>query len=194
MDNQLDISLVLKKIEKLPKGLQSHIDRTRTIARSLAERYNIDINQVDYAMAAHDLARHLSNKELLSFADDFKIPLSVIEIQSPVLLHGPISAKWLEHDFNVSNPDILQAVWFHTTGTPDFGIIGKIVFISDKLDPAKRLQFPHFDLIQQIVSEDLNRAVLNYLIDLISIQEVRQITVHPLTYAFKKCLEKQYQI
>lgn len=194
MDSQLDISLVLKKIEKLPKGLQNHIDRTRMIARSLAERYNVDINQVDYAMATHDLARHLSNKELLSFADDFKIPLSPIEIQSPVLLHGPIAAKWIEHDFNVLNPDVLQAVWFHTTGTPDFRMIGKIVFISDKLDPAKRLRFPHFDLIQQIVSEDLNRAVLNYLIDLISIQEVRQITAHPLTYAFKKCLEKQYQI
>ena len=145
-------------------------------------------------MAAHDLARHLSNKELLSLTDDFKIPLSAFEIQSPVLLHGPIAAKWLEHDLNVLNPNVLQAVWFHTTGTPDFHMIGKIVFISDKLDPAKRLRFPHFDLMQQIVSEDLNYAILNYLIDLISIQEGRQKAAHPLTYAFKEFLEKQYQI
>ena len=194
MDSQLDISLVLKKIQELPKGLQSHIDRTRKIAISLAERYHVDINQVDYAMASHDLARNLNDNELLKLADDFKIPLSAIEVQSPVLLHGPVAAKWLEHEFNVLNPDVLQAVWYHTTGTPDFHIIGKIVFISDKLDPAKRLRFPHFDLMQQIVSKDLNHAILNYLIDLISIQEGRQKAAHPLTYAFKKFLEKQYQI
>ena len=194
MDSQLDISLILKKIEGLPKGLQNHIHRTRKIAKSLAERYQVDLTQVDYAMASHDLARNLSDNELLKLADDLKIPVSSIEVQSPVLLHGPVAAKWLEHEFNILNPDVLQAVWFHTTGTPDFHIIGKIVFISDKLDPAKKLRFPHFDVIEEAVFEDLNYAILNYLIDLISIQEGRQKTAHPLTYAFKKLLEKQYQI
>ena len=155
MDSQLDISLILKKIEGLPKGLQDHIHRTRKIARSLAERYQVDVTQVDYAMASHDLARNLSDNELLNLADDLKIPVSSIEVQSPVLLHGPVAAKWLEHEFNILNPDVLQAVWFHTTGTPDFHIIGKIVFISDKLDPAKKLRFPHFDVIEQAVFEDL---------------------------------------
>ena len=102
MDSQLDISLILKKIEGLPKGLQDHIHRTRKIARSLAERYQVDLTQVDYAMASHDLARNLSDNELLKLADDLKIPVSSIEVQSPVLLHGPVAAKWLEHEFNLS--------------------------------------------------------------------------------------------
>ena len=58
---------------------------------------------------------------------------------------------------------IYKAVYWHTTANPDLDELGKVVFIADKLDPAKIASYTYLPQIRQMALQDLDRAILHFL-------------------------------
>lgn len=52
------------------------------------------------------------------------------------LLHGPACARRLEED-GVADPALLRAVAWHTTGHPEFGPLGRHLYLADFLEPGR---------------------------------------------------------
>jgi predicted HD superfamily hydrolase involved in NAD metabolism len=157
------IPAVARRLERLPKGLRDHVQRSRNVAREFAERYGVCRDRIDMAMAAHDLARSLGPKALLAQADHLNLDVDPVEAHTPILLHGPIAARWLENENGLDDKQILEAVHYHTTGIKGMSKLAKIVFLADKLDPYKVANKGHMKLVAELATDSLDAALLEYM-------------------------------
>ncbi|SVD16499.1 uncharacterized protein METZ01_LOCUS369353 [marine metagenome] len=147
----------------MPDGLQSHIHRVVEIARALAVRHGVDQEQAALAALAHDVARAMPDSELLRRAKGMGLPIGLIDQRVPILLHGPVGAEILQQEAGLTDRSIYCAVYWHTTASPALDMLGKVVFIADKLDPAKIASYPYLPQIRQLAFEDLDQAILGFL-------------------------------
>ncbi len=172
---------VAKRTAALPKGLADHLLRTRKLARELADRHGVNADACELGAACHDLARHMRPKALLKEAARLDIPIGTIEQRVPIMLHGPIAARWLERDGEISNSKVIEAVRCHTTGKAKMRKVSKVVFLADKLEPYKVMRRPDLAEVLQLANVDLDMALLEFLNRHIVRRVERGDLVHPAT-------------
>ena len=172
---------IQNRVNKLPPGLQAHINRVSDIARELALHHSVDQDRAALGMLAHDVARAMPNHELLRHAADFNLPVTLVERRMPVMLHGPVGAEILHREDGLTEEDLYQAVYWHTTGHPSLDRLGKVVFLADKLDPLKISRYPYLPLLRELALEDLDRAILEFLSRETVARATRNEMVHPAT-------------
>ena len=181
-------SRVAKRTASLPKGLADHLLRTRKLARELADRHGVNADSCELGAACHDLARHMRPKALLKEAARLDIPISPIEQRVPIMLHGPVAARWLERDGEISNSKVIEAVRCHTTGKAKMRKVSKVVFLADKLEPYKVRRRPDLAEVLQLANVDIDMALLEFLNRHIIRQVERGDLVHPATLKFRNRL------
>jgi len=159
----MDSAAVQRRVDLLPAGLQTHIYRVVEIARQLAHRHGIDQEQAALAALAHDVARAMTDDELLGWATELGLPIGLIDRRIPILLHGPVGAEIMQREDGLTDRSVFNAVYWHTTANPALDVLGKLVFIADKLDPEKIVYYPYLPQIRQLAFEDLDRAILDFL-------------------------------
>lgn len=181
-------SLVLRRVETLPKGLQNHIYRVEKIAAQLAGFHRVNPDRAELAMLCHDVARAMGDDDLIYRASQFGLPVSLIDRRVPLLLHGPVGAEILKAEDGLSDDSVYQAVYWHSSGHPLLDKLGKIVFLADKLDPQKINYYPHQPRIRELASEDLDRAVLEFLSQELAARAKRGELVHPVAVETRNAL------
>jgi predicted HD superfamily hydrolase involved in NAD metabolism len=184
----MDPAAVQRRVDRLPAGLQSHIYRVVEIARELAVCHGIDQEQAALAALAHDVARAMKDGELLRRAAGMGLPIGVVERRVPILLHGPVGAEILQQEAGLTDISIYKAVYWHTTANPDLDELGKVVFIADKLDPAKIDSYPYLPQIRQMALQDLDRAILHFLTRQAMDRLNRGELVHPVMVETRNAL------
>ena len=150
-------------LDALPTGLVEHIQRVRVIAVELAEGHKLDKVRVDFAAAAHDIARAESNHSLLAEAQTAGIPITNVDEDNPMLLHGPVGAERLRANLGVNDDEILEAVYWHTTALATMGSIAKVVYLADKMDLSKASRYPHIGHVRELASDNLDQAIVEFL-------------------------------
>ena len=171
---------VQRRVDALPVDLRDHVYRVADISRDLAHRHQIDEELAVLAMLAHDVARAMSDEELMRLATELGLPVGLIERQYPILLHGPVGAEVLRREDGLADPSLYRAVCWHTTAHPDMDTLGKLVFLADKLDPQKIVYYPYLPQLQELANEDLDRAVVDFLTRETVARITRGEMVHPL--------------
>jgi len=121
----------------LSRERQEHSRRVAELAGELCSRYGLDSAKGALAGLAHDLAREMDDGkvEVLAVRDGGGI--SALEAERPVLLHGRAASVLLRDTLGVEDPEILDAVASHVTGRPCMGLLAKIVFVADFLEPGR---------------------------------------------------------
>ncbi|MBI2872969.1 MAG: bis(5'-nucleosyl)-tetraphosphatase (symmetrical) YqeK [Chloroflexi bacterium] len=148
------------RLEALPAGLRSHTQRSRAIARELAQASGVDPDLADVAAAAHDVARAFPTEELVALARELGLAVDDVEAEVPLLLHGPVAAELLRREGAVTDPEVLDAIRWHSTARPGLSALGKVVFLADKLDPEKGRRSPTARQLHALALRDLDAAVL----------------------------------
>ena len=184
----MDPAVGQRRVDRLPAGLQDHIHRVVEIARELAVCHGIDQEQAALAALAHDVARAMKDGELLRRAAGMGLPIGVVERRVPILLHGPVGAEILQQEAGLTDISIYKAVYWHTTANPDLDELGKVVFIADKLDPAKIDSYPYLPQIRQMALQDLDRAILHFLTRQAMDRLNRGELVHPVMVETRNAL------
>lgn len=161
--SQISIPIQIQsRFAKLPPSLQQHINRSRKIGAELAAIHSVDPHGVDIGIIAHDLARHIKPDKLLELTMELELTPNRVESYEPILLHGPVAAAWLKSD-GYTNTQVLEAVRYHSTGKTGMCMTGKIVFLSDKLDPCKVSKNPALSVIRELSQKSIDQAILGYL-------------------------------
>jgi predicted HD superfamily hydrolase involved in NAD metabolism len=75
------------------------------------------------------------------------------------LLHGAVGAALLRHDYGVRDDELLDAVRDHVTGGPQMGPLAKILFIADKIEPARDRHYHGLDPVRALARVDLDQAM-----------------------------------
>ena len=184
----MDLAAVQRRVDRLPAGLQAHIHRVVEIARELAVCHGINQEQAALAALAHDVARAMTDGELLRRAAGMGLPIGMVDRRVPILLHGPVGAEILQQEAGLTDISIYKAVYWHTTANPDLDELGKVVFIADKLDPAKIDPYPYLPQIRQMAFQDLDRAILDFLTRQAMDRLNRGELVHPVMVETRNAL------
>ncbi len=180
--------LVNRRVEDLPKGLRQHIYRVRDIAAELAGCHGLERPKAELAMLCHDVARAMPDGQLLDQAAGLGIPVTLLDRSLPVLLHGPVGAEILRREDGLRDEPIYQAVYWHTTAHPDLDTLGKVVFLADKLDPAKISRYPYLHELRELALRDLDQAILEFTTKEIVARAQQGEPVHPIIVETRNAL------
>ena len=131
------------------------------------------------------MARALNRRSLIAEGEKLRLRMGVVERYEPILLHGPIAARWLECDSDEWDPAVLESVEWHTTGKPGMSDVAKVVFLADKLDPHKVARFPYLEKVADKSRHSLDLAILEYLDKTIEFFLSNGDMVHPVSIEFR---------
>jgi nicotinate-nucleotide adenylyltransferase len=139
-----------------------HSRNTALLSWDLCLRFGLDPAAGYLAGIAHDICKSLNDADMIALAEKDGEPFSKPERKKPSLLHARAGAVLLRERFGIRNPDILQAVRFHTTGDAVMGDLAKTVYIADKIEISREGIDP--EIRELADTADLDRlfgAVLN---------------------------------
>lgn len=122
---------------RLPEKRLRHVLGVTGLAVDIARRFGLDEDKLEEAALLHDLCRTVSNEGMLERAAHYGLVANDTQRAKPMLLHGPVAAEEARQTLGVTDPEILEAVHWHTTGTPGLGPIGQALFVADFAEPTR---------------------------------------------------------
>lgn len=177
---------------RLKESRYRHSVGVEEVAHDLAVIYGYDEEKACIAGILHDCARNLPDTELLGECEKYQLPVSEIENICVFLLHGKVGAAYAKNIFGIEDPEIIDAITFHTTGRPAMTLLEKIIFTADYIEPYRK-PLPRIDEIRKNAYLELDLAVfmilentLEYLKN--SGAEIDNLTVETYEY-YKKVLQ-----
>lgn len=114
-----------------------HCESVARYAAALAPGLNVDVAAAVTAGLLHDLCRGYGAEKLLAEADRRGLEISPIARQRPVLLHAPLAAVECRDELGIDDPDVLDAIRWHTTGCPGLGRLGQLLYLADFAEPER---------------------------------------------------------
>lgn len=149
-------------------------------AACLAMCNGIDPVKAEIAGLLHDCAKCLTNEKRIQICEKHQIEMNAAEKQNPFLLHAKVGAYLAEAKYDITDPDILGAVRWHTTGKPDMSILEKIVFIADYIEPL-RDHSSRLPEIRRLSFSDLDLALTEILKDTLQYLQTTHAELDPMT-------------
>lgn len=132
-----------------------HTMRVAQTAKELAALYDVDVNKAELAAILHDFAKDFPKEKLKKMLEKSQSPEDLL-LYNQELWHGPVGAYLLETKYGITDPEILHAVQFHTTGRAQMGKLELIVYVADYIEPGR--QFPGVEAVRHIAQNDLYEA------------------------------------
>lgn len=172
-----------KKMVKstLSEKRYKHTANVKKMAVRLAKRYGADPEKAALAALLHDSAKELPKAELLQiFKDNAIIAKNAAARPAPVW-HGIAAAILCQTRWGVTDPDILSAVWCHTTGKAGMGLLDKILYMAD-MTSAER-DYPGVDELRAEQMQDLDLALAHALARSIAFVKEKGDPLDPETVA-----------
>ena len=167
------------RLKSLPDGLQAHIYRVRDVAQELAARHGLDPDRAGLGALAHDVCRAIPGEDLLKMSADLGVPVTDLDRDFPILLHGPVGAELLRKEDDLTDHSIFEAVRWHSTAHASLDDLGKLVFLADKLDPQKAAIYSYQAKLHDMALESLDLALLEFLSREMAARIEKGGTVHP---------------
>ena len=186
----LKSELDLEKIRKLLG--EERFQHTKLVLKSalkLAQQLNLDLKKVETAALLHDIAKSKSNTELKAILRNSKWEPDQLEAEIVPVLHAPAGAVLAEEIFGVTDPEILEAIRFHTLGHPQMGKIAQVIYAADFISGDRN--FVGLDEIRSKI--EINFYLGLYLITthIMKYQLERNNFIHPYSNDFRNKLLKK---
>lgn len=181
MDKAKYLRKLRKKMEKVQDAKRfAHTLGVEFTAAALAMKYQADVTDAQIAGLLHDCAKCLTDEKRVSICEKHQIPMTDIEHRNPFLLHAKVGEYLAREKYGITNPDILNAIRFHTTGRENMSLLERIVFVADYIEPGRR-QAPNLAEIRQLAFTDLDAAMLKILEDTLSYLKATGGELDPMT-------------
>jgi predicted HD superfamily hydrolase involved in NAD metabolism len=190
MDDHAKTNTLLEEADafarcRLSNARYEHTLRVADTAENLALAHGLDADRARLAAILHDAAREMEPEEFLKLADRWDLQVGDQEQQSPKLLHGPVAAELARRELGVDDGEVLEAVRAHTTGRPGMGQLALVLYVADKIEPAR--EYPSVEHLRRLAREDLDGGALEALRRAMAHNEARGKATHP---ASRKTLDR----
>lgn len=178
---------------KLGIGRFEHTMGVAYTAACLAMRYDYDPEDAELGGLLHDCAKQYDNATLLKKCGKYHIPISDAEHKNPSLLHAKLGAYLAEHKYDVEDPEILNAIRYHTTGRPGMSLLEKIIYVADYIEP-RRYKAPNLGKIRRLAFVDLDQALYEIMNDTLEyLKESSESSIDETTKAACAYYKEQYE-
>ncbi|SDJ73466.1 bis(5'-nucleosyl)-tetraphosphatase (symmetrical) YqeK [Alkalibacterium thalassium] len=157
--NYLDLSRaeLIELMEKtLSKRRFKHVLRVEKTALKLADIYNADKEKVSIAALAHDYAKEKPDEEMRDLIISENLDLEMLQFGSNIW-HGPVGAVLMKNEYHLDDEEILDAIKYHTIGSPRMDIVAQIIYIADFIEPNR--SFNGVEEARQLSKTDLESTI-----------------------------------
>ena len=165
-------------------------------AASLAMCYGADIEKAEIAGLLHDCAKCLDVRKMQRLCEKAGLEISPYERSSGSLLHSKAGSVLAAEKYGVTDPDLLNAIRYHTTGRPGMSLLEKIIFVADYIEQG-RFSAKNLPLVRKMAFADIDEALLKILYDTLVYLNSTGNTVDPMTqktYDYYKRLDEESNI
>ena len=180
--------MVMDELQKIKKQLSRALDDKRYehtlgvayTAAALAMRYDLDIKKAEIAGLLHDCAKCMDNEKKVSICEKHNIEITDAEKKNLFLLHAKVGSYVAQKKYHIDDPDILNAIKYHTTGRPGMSLLEKIVYIADYIEPG-RTHASNLNEVRRLAFQDLDKALVVILNDILAHLKGTKKEIDPMT-------------
>jgi len=127
-------------------------------AVELAERFGADVEKARLAGLLHDIMKNVEHENMLQFIEDSGIILMYADRCAPPVWHAIAGEAYIRRELLIDDPDLLNAIRYHTTGRAGMSLLEKVVYLAD-LTSAER-DYGDVKKTRKIVDRSLEEGML----------------------------------
>lgn len=177
-----------QKINKMCRKVKGELDKERYehtmgvmyTSASLAMCYGADINKALIAGLLHDCAKCIPGDKKIKLCKKYHISISEVEYKNPSLLHAKLGAYLAAKKYHVNDREILSAIASHTTGRPQMGLLEKIVYIADYMEPG-RTELPNMAEVRRLAFQNIDECLYRILKDSLAYLKSKDMPIDTMT-------------
>ncbi len=150
------------------------------MAVKLAKHYGANEEKAYLAGLVHDCAKEIPPEEAIALLrESYRITPDAMSLQMPRLLHGVLGSCIAQSKFGIYDPEVLDAIRYHTTGKAKMGLMSKIIYIADYIEPNRA--YRDVEYLRELTFRSLEEAML-FAVDF-TIRDLveKGKTIHPDT-------------
>ncbi|OPA78366.1 HD domain-containing protein [Paenibacillus selenitireducens] len=163
---------------QMPAKRWDHTLGVMTTSVKLAEQYGGDPVRAELAAILHDVAKYWPIDRLERVVREQHMPAILLE-HDKQLWHAPVGAFVAENDFGITDPEVLDAIRYHTSGREQMTLMDKIVCLADYMEPGR--DFPGVNNIRELAKHSLEEALIAGFDSTIELLVSKKKRIYPLT-------------
>lgn len=165
--------------ERLSERRFRHSLAVADSARLLAEQYGGDPEKAYTTGLLHDICKDTPPGEQLQYMLGNGLRLTPVELAAPKLYHAMCGALYAARELHITDPDILNAIRYHTTGRAHMTLAEKIVFIADFISADR--DYPGVDHMRATCARSLEEGIVEGLAFTVKELADKAKPIHPDT-------------
>lgn len=130
----------------------NHTLRVAKEAVQLAKLYQVNQYKAELAAIFHDYAKYRPLHEMKRWIKETSLPKDLLHYHHE-LWHGPVGSIIIEREHGISDPEILSAIRYHTTGKAYMSKLELIIYVADYIEPGRN--FPGIEEVRKIAYKDI---------------------------------------
>lgn len=171
---------IVSKLKPLMKKYRyQHSLRVSVIAGKIAQYYHLPVEKAKISGLIHDCVKDYSLDELKSLINKYQISLTKVEKNIPKIWHAFVGAEMAKDIFQIDDLEILNAIRYHSTASSNMSLLGKIVYIADKIEPGRKSE--SMKKLWKIIWEDIDLVMLELLNEELKYLVSEHLVIHPAT-------------
>lgn len=143
---------------RLSKKRYTHSLNVAHEAQRLAELYGEDPEKAYFAGLMHDVCKELPAEEQEELVRASSFVVSKEELVTKPVWHGIAGAYFLQVRMGVTDPDVLNAVRYHTVGRAGMTRLEEIVYLADLISEDRT--YDGVEQMRQLCLTSINAAML----------------------------------
>lgn len=148
--------IIAKEKANMDKKRFEHCIGVSKTARKLAKLNGYDEDRAALAGFIHDYAKRVPVEEYRKVIKEQGFDPDLLN-WNRAIWHGIVGTYFIKRDLKITDPEILQAVWRHTTADVEMTTLDKIVFVADFIEPGR--DFPGVDEARKVAYNNLDDGV-----------------------------------
>lgn len=175
------IGRIRKDLHKvLTTSRYMHTLGVEAMAVELGERYRISTARLAVAALLHDYAKCMSAETKKKLCHKYRIEITPLEEQNLDLLHAKLGAYIAQDKYGIEDFEILDAIYYHTTGKPAMTDFAKIIYIADAIEPGRGTQ-DYLEKARKLATISLDDTMRYLLTETLDFLSYKGKAIDPLT-------------
>lgn len=147
----------------------------------LAKKYGADAEKAAAAGILHDIMKDLPRPEQLERMAKYGVTLTRVERNAPKLWHAMLGAEYIRNELHVADPEILDAVRYHTTGRENMTKLDMVLFVADFISADR--DYPGVEKMRAAARKSLEEAAVEGIVYTVCDLADSRRPIHPDTIA-----------
>lgn len=156
-----------------------HTLRVAETAVELAARYGESAEKAELAAIFHDYAKYRPLDEMRRWILNSPLPKDLLQYHHE-LWHGPVGSILINREYGIDDPEICQAIYYHTTGRANMSKLEMIIFLADYMEPGRSQ--PGVEEVREVAKQDLVKACWFVSRNTIQFLMQKKATIYPDTF------------